>query len=285
MSKSWDNSLALMWTNMVWPSRPSVSDLCIVKKYANILRDFYNRRLKILILGSTPEYRDFAFEENMIVTVMDKNPSYHYAINREIRHKTLLESKNWEKVVFDSWENITFKNEFDLVVGDLIIGNVVREKLPDFLNRISLSLKDDGLFIQKSIYRINRERKKSSEELVLEYYKKYRGYHAYSYLVHAISMNVIDDNNTINFNKLYLEFKRLHVQGLLRDSEMHYFDSIGLQNDMEFTFNMIPVEEYELLVKNYFKLNAIEYGVDIDSKYMPTHILANKKSNIFGGKI
>ena len=285
MSKSWDDSLGLAWTNMVWPSRPSVSELCILKKYADILRSHYNRRLKILILGSTPEYRDFAFEENMIATVIDKNPSYHYTINREIRHKSLLDNADYETIIFDSWENIEFENEFDLIVGDLVIGNVIIDKLPDFLKRISDAMTKEGIFIQKSIYSIKREKSLSSEDIVREYYKKYRGYHAYSYLTHAISMNVVDDNHLMKFDKLYNEFKRLHSLGLLEDKEMQYIDSIGLKNDMGFTFYMIPIEEYERLVLKYFNIYAVEHGLDIDSKYMPTHILTNKKSILFGGKI
>ena len=284
MGKSWDNNLALIWTNMVWPSRPSISDLSIVKKYADKLRRKYNRRLKILILGSTPEYRDFAFEENMQATVIDKNPSYHHTINREIRHKTLVDTPNYETIVFDSWENLSFEKEFDLIVGDLVIGNVMREKLPDFLSRVAKALKDDGLFIQKSIYSIQRDKAMSSEEIVSEYYKKYRGYHLYSYLVHAISMNVVDDDHMMRFNKLYKEFQRLYSQGLIEEQDMQYIDSIGLNNDMEFAFYMIPIEEYEELVKKFFNIYTVEYGSDIDAKYMPTHILANKNSNLFGGK-
>lgn len=284
MSKTWDNELALKWTNMVWPSRPSISDLYILKNYADVLRKKYNRRLKILILGSTPEFRDFAFEENMMSVVVDKNPSYHHVINREIRHKDMLGNPEFERVVFESWEKTTLSERFDLIVGDLVVGNIDKKDLDSFLLKISSLLEDDGLFIQKSIYSIPRDKQLSSEEIVELYYKKYLGFHPYSYLTHAISMNVVDEDNMMRFNKLYDELVRLFSLGILKKEEMDYFNSIGIDKEMGFLFHMIPIDEYEHMVEKYFNIHEIKYGIDIDSKFMPIHILSNKKSVLFGGK-
>ena len=88
--KGWNNNLALVWTHMVGPSRPTVSELYVYTKYAHKLLEAKKRKLKLLVLGSTPEFRDWGFEENMIVTVMDCNPDYHEAIGREIRHKSII---------------------------------------------------------------------------------------------------------------------------------------------------------------------------------------------------
>ena len=284
MSKTWNNELALKWTNMVWPSRPSISDLYVLKQYANILHIKYNRKLKILILGSTPEYRDFAFEENMTSVVVDKNFSYHQTISRELRHKSILGNPKYERVIFEPWETFNLKEKFDLIVGDLVVGNIDKQDLSAFLLKLSSLLEDDGLFIQKSIYSIPRDKRSSSEEIVETYYKEYASFHPYSYLIHAISMNVVDDDNMMRFNKLYNEFLRLFTQGILKEDEMNYFDSIGIDNEMGFRFHMIPIDIYEDMIKKYYNIYEIRYGIDIDSKFMPIHILSNKKSKLFGGR-
>lgn len=61
--KKWGKELAICWTRMVGPSRPTISELAIYTKYTRILQSNLNRRLKILILGSTPEFRDWAFKK------------------------------------------------------------------------------------------------------------------------------------------------------------------------------------------------------------------------------
>lgn len=88
---SWNSTLALLWTRTVGPSRPTVSELAIYTKYAHKLLNNSKNRLKILILGSTPEFRDWAFEENMETTIIDYSADYNKTISREIRHKSIIE--------------------------------------------------------------------------------------------------------------------------------------------------------------------------------------------------
>jgi len=86
----WGRELATIWTNNVAPSRPSNSEMCVYTKYLRQLRETFRRRIKILILGSTPEFRDWGYEENLIIHVVDKSEDYYNTVSREIRHKISL---------------------------------------------------------------------------------------------------------------------------------------------------------------------------------------------------
>ena len=54
MASNWDSNLALIWTKMVGPSRPTISEMAVYTRYAHKLMLKNNEKLRILILGSTP---------------------------------------------------------------------------------------------------------------------------------------------------------------------------------------------------------------------------------------
>ena len=89
----WGKQLAKLWTNYLPPSRPSWSEL--VDVYTPYLRVLQRRkprqRLKSLILGSTSEFRDWAYVENLQTTVIDFSCVYHYTIEQEMTYKNVTE--------------------------------------------------------------------------------------------------------------------------------------------------------------------------------------------------
>ena len=59
------------------------------QNYLRELQSQCGQRIKMLVLGSTPEFRDWGFEQAIDISVVDKSIEYHKCISREIRHKTL----------------------------------------------------------------------------------------------------------------------------------------------------------------------------------------------------
>ena len=49
MKKDWNCDVALLWTKMVGPIRPTISELYIYTKYVHYLQEKLNRRLDVLI--------------------------------------------------------------------------------------------------------------------------------------------------------------------------------------------------------------------------------------------
>lgn len=282
--KSWGKELAICWTRMVGPSRPTISELAVYTKYIRILQKKLNRRIKILILGSTPEFRDWAFEENMEVTVMDYSKEYHETISREIRHKYIIENENQEKFICKNWIELDSRDEYDVIIGDLVIGNITPNQLNDFLYKISLALKKDGLFLGKSFFVPKDYKVIKPEDLIKQYYSGHP-YHPYSALSFDLTMYSIDENNLLSFKRQYNELVKLKTKGLIKDETMSYFENIGWDNEMKFQFYVPSIEEYEKLVKKYLKIFCVDYSNEIYADKFPLYIITNKNSEIFGGKI
>lgn len=279
--KKWGKDLAICWTRMVGPSRPTISEIAIYTKYIRILQSNLNRRLKILILGSTPEFRDWAFEENMDVTVMDYSVEYHETISREIRHKCIVEQREGrEKFICKNWIELDDTDEYDIIIGDLVIGNIPPKQLDKFLSKVSIALKKDGLFLGKSFFVPRNYKIITPEELIRQYYNG-PPYHPYSALSFDLTMYSIDANNILSFKKQYNELEKLKHKGLIKDETMLYFENIGWDKEMKFQFYVPCVEEYEQLVKKYLKIFCVEYGNEIYSTKFPLYIITNKNSNIF----
>ena len=141
----WGKELANIWTNNVAPSRPSCSEICVYTSYLRKLQKEIHHPIKLLVLGSTPEFRDWGYDENLKVYVVDKSKDYYEQVSRELRHKNLKET-----VFFSSWEDMHFEEKFDLIVGDLSIGNIEPHRFDDFLTNIRNSLSNEGVFMGKS---------------------------------------------------------------------------------------------------------------------------------------
>lgn len=279
--KKWGKKLAICWTRMVGPSRPTISELAIYTKYIRILQANLNRRLKILILGSTPEFRDWAFEENMDVTVIDYSEKYHKTISRELRHKCIVDKhESKEKFICKNWIEIDNVDEYDVIIGDLVIGNISPNQLEEFLFKVSVALKKNGIFLGKSFFVPRNYKVISPEDLIRQYYDG-PPYHPYSALAFDLTMYSIDDENVLIFKKQYNELVKLKNKGLIDNETMSYFENIGWDKEMKFQFYVPKVEDYENLVQKYFKIYCIEYGNEIYSDKFPLYILTNKKSKIF----
>ncbi len=78
---TWGKELAQIWTNYLPPYRVSWSELGIYSKYLRLLQHQFNEQsLKLLILGSTSEFREWGHEEHLNVTVIDYSNDYNGVI-------------------------------------------------------------------------------------------------------------------------------------------------------------------------------------------------------------
>lgn len=278
---SWDTNLALIWTKMVGPSRPTISELNVYTKYAHKLMEHKKTKLSLLVLGSTPEFRDWGYEENMTVTVMDKSKAYNSAINRELRHKLIVENLT-ETFIESDWQQLSDVNKYDIIIGDLAIGNIHPEHLDGFLQKVSNALKEDGLFLGKSFFVPRNYKTILPKDLILNYYKN-PPYHPYSALVFDLTMYCLDENNLLDFQIQYNELMKLYKEGILKEETFVFFENVGWESEMKFKFYVPSCDTYECLVKKYMKIISVEYGNDVYSKNFPLYIITKKQSCIYGG--
>lgn len=274
MKKEWNSNVALLWTKMVGPIRPTISELYIYTKYAHQLQKKKNRRLDVLILGSTPEFRDWAFEENMHVTVIDASLDYHNQISREIRHKCIIEEgSKYERVIIKRWEDMDFNNDFDIIVGDLTVGNIQPEKLEKFIQNVEKALRKDGYFLGKNFLVPSEHKIIKPEDLVATYYSERSYCHPFSYLIFYLALYCLNEDNLLGFEDLYDELLKLKEKGLITDETMGCFEEIGWDK-MKFKFHIPTQKEYEKLIRKYLNIRNIEYGMDIYSENFPLYIIS-----------
>ncbi|MBE7093859.1 MAG: hypothetical protein E7367_04125 [Clostridiales bacterium] len=279
----WNNELAITWTKMVGPSRPTVSELTIYSEYVHKLMDYEKRQLRILILGSTPELRDWAFEENLDVWVMDANPDYHYTINREMRHKCIVnKTYGQETFIQEYWQNLNYVSFFDIIIGDLAIGNIPPDKVELFIQKVSTALTPNGLFLGKSFLVPQNYQPVDFEKLLSNYYSG-APYHPYSFLSFYLTMECIDENNLLDFQVQYNKLLELHRNKWITDEFLEAFKGVGWDKEMKFKFFVPNRIDYERLLDKYLHIYTVEYGKDVYSPNFPLHIVTTKQSTLFGG--
>ena len=269
----WNSDLALLWTKNIPPCRPSYSEMSIYTKYLRIIqeRNLF-RKIKVLILGSSAEFRDWGFQENLDVTIIDCSKDYNLAIKRELRHKDCE-----EKLIIERWQDMSFDNEFDLIVGDLVIGNLYPEEVPPFLKRISRALIKDGFFMTKSFFYNENKPIKPYKEIILDFYKTGITYHPYSKLIYKIAISCMDkETNMLNFKQMYIETVKLYEAGIMKFETYKKFCDLGWDKDMKFLFHIPTIEQWEKWICENLIIYNKEYGLDLYSEDFPIYIITTK---------
>lgn len=269
ISGQWNKELSHQWTNMTWPNRPSVSELAI---YTKALREYEkeNNGRECLVLGSNVEFRDWAYEENLNVSLMNDNDEYHLATYRELRHK-----KAPYRLIFNDWKNINFDNEFDFIVGDELIGNLNTSDIEDFISRIAKSLKKDGLFLSKSFYKPKNYKVKSPKQIFEDYYKNAIGSNPLAYCIFDLTLYCLNNQNIVSFQYLNKIIQQCYSQNIINQETYDFLNNIGLES-MKFNFYVPLLEDYEKIINKYFNILSKTYTNDIGAENFPIYILQKK---------
>jgi SAM-dependent methyltransferase len=269
---SWGKELASLWTNYLPPCRPSWSEMSIYTKYLRILQSTKpSSRLNLLILGSTSEFRDWGHQEGLNVTVIDFSIGYNKQIEQEMRHKTVQEN-----FVHKSWQEMSFENEFDIIVGDLVIGNLKREEIPLFLENVSRALKPGGYFITKSFFKKDDFVARNLDEIFQDYKEHFSHIPLFPFLIYEIAIRCMDpETGILIFSHMYNEILKVHKKGIIDDSMLEVFNNLGWQKNMKFGFFIPTVSEWENMVREKFKIVNREKSNDIYSNDFFVYVLSN----------
>ena len=189
-------------------------------------------------------------------------------------------SQGAETILLEKWQSLHAESQYDIIIGDLAIGNIPPTELEDFLHRVSIALSDDGLFLGKSFFVPKNYKPIHPRELIKRYYEG-PPYHPYSALSFDLTIYSLDDNYMLSFQKQYHELELLYNEGLITSETMSYFDNVGWNHDMKFGFYVPPVELYEELLNRYMSIYSVEYGEDVYSPNFPLYIVTKNNSTIF----
>lgn len=267
----WGKELANLWTNNVAPSRPSCAEMCIYTSRLREIQQNIHRPINLLVLGSTPEFRDWGFEENLRINVVDKSIEYYEMVSREIRHKNLQEN-----VYYLEWEDMHFDQKFDIIIGDLSIGNIQQARFKDFLKNISDALSDSGIFIGKSFIWSEEEPVKTPKQIVDEY-RQSNQIHPYTYINHQLGLYCLDKRNyLIDFSRMYSELKELYDSNYIDTELFSFFQNVGWDTEMKFKFFAPSKQFFIEQVNEVLQFIEFVHTTDVYTNVFPIYIIKKK---------
>ena len=165
--KLW-KSIAAKWKHHCPPGIPSEDDQ---KLYEELMLEGLEgkEKKKVLVLGATPEIRNIiAKHDDIDVTIIDQNMEMILAMT-ELMTK---ENKN-EKWIQGNWLTVDYFNHyFDVVMGDLVICNILKDNQEQFISQIKRFLKHGGYWISRIYSICNYTEFKSVNQLLKEYDQK-----------------------------------------------------------------------------------------------------------------
>jgi SAM-dependent methyltransferase len=133
------------WSGLKSPWRPSKKEVLFFKNFIKKLLK-QRKHLEVLILGSTPEFRDMLFRSPDIkVTLIDLNLTAKRGMDRLCRV-----SNKKEKLTIGDWlkmEHLLPHSHFDVIMNDEGFENVDIRKHDLMYRNIAKVLKKDGYFL------------------------------------------------------------------------------------------------------------------------------------------
>lgn len=281
LKKEWDCELAMVWGNIFPPSRPSLSELACYKKYFEMVKNNANGDdINVLILGSTIEFRKLAYEESFDVYVVDYNKEYYDAVSKDLPEDLLKK----EKLVICDWADMLYskdlkKNNFDIIIGDLAIGNIKPEKLDAMLNAISELLCSDGFFLGKNLYSFSKDniREGTIRKMFNDFFDKYDDgtlETAYAHTMYNLSIYATQErgDRKIDFCKIYNKVDEICNRLDKVNSSVHQMycgESTSFKKKMQLSFYTYPILEIIKKLREKLYLIDTEYGKDVYSNKFP----------------
>ncbi len=218
-----------VWRNLRPPWKPSAERIRI---YRQLIKK-YVKGDKALVLGATPEIRDLLAELKFKVTLLDINPGMVKAMTY------LRKTKSREKAVIGDWLTGNPGTEYDLVIGDSNICNLLTKFYGRFFRHVNELLKDKGVFICQSAVSAKplAEHRISIREIIKkakykpDYYENYLN-RAHDYLKWVVSHT---KRNVVNWGELNEIWRQKLKDGQISKKEFKLLD-FGLPKKLILSF-------------------------------------------------
>jgi len=217
------------------------------------LKESGNKDFKVLVLGATPEIRDFLTKHKLDVTLLDANKTMFKAMSQLIKKK----NPN-EKFVLGNWLKMPLKDSsFDLIISDHPTSSIEYKNAGRFFSEIQRVLKPQGFFIID--IHINAELPPlTTDEYIETYRKDPKWFSNFDNHVLAQYKTIMGHKNYYGpktfrsqWGKLDRMLRQRHESGKLNKKE--YGDLIcGLGEN--YIFNFYTKKAAEKVIKRYFKI-------------------------------
>lgn len=258
-SLKWDEEVAAAWKHTYPPCQPSPSELQIIERYVKEL----NGNPKVLILGSTPQFRDLLLKHGLKPTCVDYNRTNFHILKR------MMKQRGKEKLIISDWREMELDEDYDLVLGDLSFQMVPLGDNEKIFRILRGALTEDGKIIHRNWMRIPNAYQDVSEILK----ERRRNAHPlYSFAIPLIQHCYDDRKGSVLFAQRIVPYAEILCKnGYLTKTECN---AIGRCWKFYQIPNYLPTKkEFERLAKKYFKIEGIRYGRNWFSKFCPIYIL------------
>lgn len=186
---SWD--YAQIWNKFRVPARPSKEELIYLEN------EIKNKKPdKMLILGSTIEYRSLAKKLGLFPYVADFSKSNYNVLTKYSKEK--FDNEHFLEI---DWLKIKEKNKYDIIIGHRVINVIGHSMLYRFFGRMYKVLKPNGIFYCKGNIKF-----KSGDKL--EYllkkwaFRKNRKYSLFSYIQVDLYFRCADKYGYVDYSKV-----------------------------------------------------------------------------------
>ena len=290
----WDQEVADFWQSVFPPACPSKSELLFYAKYFNEVKQHCHVQAKVLILGSTKKLIELALQNHFFVTVVDSSEDYCRSVIDSIN---MGESRDHCNVVICDWANMHSHenlkgNRYDIIIGDMAIGNIRPLDFERTIQSISNLLKNNGYLLGKNLYQFSQEIslnsvKESVKNLLLSNNKLTEETFFSSTVYDIVMFSFATENrnkNTIKYHKM--DFNRLsEVANEIADAlsnESHLDTSILKKTYEKFTqlkkknisFYVYHLKDFVSVLKNCgVQLYDVGYGDDFYRDNFPLLVL------------
>lgn len=264
----WNKQFAKDWKKYPAPVRPELE----MDIYENILREVLEKKNnpKVLILGSTPEFRDLLLKHKITPVCCDINPEVFNAL------KYLMQEKGEEKFIESDWIKFSDKDRFDLIIGHCVVNMVPPESHCLFLKNVAEHLKKGGIFATSIVirpsekidadsgFKRNRNNKEKSKKLLF--------ITAYP----DLALSVGQETGHYSPSELADKLRGLNKDELINKEELDSMLEIVKPSDLN--IHISTKDEMEKCFNNYYLIRDIKYVTDkyFDPQYWPIYVLNRK---------
>ncbi len=262
--KEWTYDMAQKWKNYGTPIRPSKDDLRVFREFLKKKIKEKGKDVKVLILGSTPEFRDLVNSKKLTAYVCDYNKRNYKALTllKKVRGKEVLIAQDWRK--------LKIKDKFDLVFSEASLNMVKESEISPILRNVKKILKDDGLFISKTWIRILKGGL-SWKKILKIYRTKYKGKSFKNYMNLYIHSYFYDKDHG-SLHKEYLTMKKFYEEGKITKKEFSSFLGLGYKKSPLVLY--LPLRnEFSKVVKKHMKLVKIIFPKPVGINKIPIYVM------------
>jgi hypothetical protein len=212
--KSWD--LADLWQNYCEPARPNQSEIHIVD-------GIVPSGSEVLLLGSTPEFRDLLSKKKCSVTIAEYSEENFSAMTQLMKETPFSEDFHQT-----NWLDMKFTKKFDFILGDHIINLIPMDKWRDLVRNFKGYLKPESTLLQRVIVRPDTYNKSLSDIFVNT--KVLSNKELFSNCFYDLIFSVLDSkDDSASLHDVWKLVEKAYQQKFITDKQLQYFENFGWQ--------------------------------------------------------